>query len=259
VHWTLGFCGIFKHFSGFEFSLLPNRIRARPSASNASRSATLADLEESEEVPVRGLLASLLLLLALASCMGHTVPVTATLGETALAHTPTPTPAPYWELLPMTSQPEGGWKIYQSDDLDFTFQYPAMYDKDRCRRIWSEDKYWRDPPQTVFGLGPINIIVIETWSGNLAAEASFVASMSESQVLSAVESFSIDGVPAFRLIYRPREGLYVDYVKTAFVAFAGKLYQFSYAHLTHVTDCDALPFSEETVYDHLLSTVEFKH
>jgi len=32
-----GFCGIFEHFSGFEFFLLPNRIHARPSASNANR------------------------------------------------------------------------------------------------------------------------------------------------------------------------------------------------------------------------------
>jgi hypothetical protein len=34
-----GFCAIYKHFSDFEFSLLPNRIHARPSASNANRSA----------------------------------------------------------------------------------------------------------------------------------------------------------------------------------------------------------------------------
>jgi hypothetical protein len=27
-----GFCDIFKHFSGFEFFLLPNRIHARPNA-----------------------------------------------------------------------------------------------------------------------------------------------------------------------------------------------------------------------------------
>jgi hypothetical protein len=32
-----GFCAIYKQFSGFKFFLLPNRIHARPSASNASR------------------------------------------------------------------------------------------------------------------------------------------------------------------------------------------------------------------------------
>jgi len=33
----LGFCGIFKHFSGFEFFLLPSRVHARPAAANAIR------------------------------------------------------------------------------------------------------------------------------------------------------------------------------------------------------------------------------
>jgi len=32
-----GFCAVYKHFSGFEFFLLPNRVHARPSASNANR------------------------------------------------------------------------------------------------------------------------------------------------------------------------------------------------------------------------------
>ncbi len=32
-----GFCAIFEQFSGFEFFLLPNRVHARPSASNANR------------------------------------------------------------------------------------------------------------------------------------------------------------------------------------------------------------------------------
>ena len=33
----MGFCGIFKHFSGFGLCLLPNRIHARPHAGNANR------------------------------------------------------------------------------------------------------------------------------------------------------------------------------------------------------------------------------
>jgi hypothetical protein len=32
-----GFCGILKHFPGFEFFLLPNIVHARPSARNANR------------------------------------------------------------------------------------------------------------------------------------------------------------------------------------------------------------------------------
>jgi len=33
----LGVCGFEKHFSGFEFFLLSNRISARPKSANASR------------------------------------------------------------------------------------------------------------------------------------------------------------------------------------------------------------------------------
>jgi hypothetical protein len=38
----VGFCGIFKHFSRFEFFLLSNRIHARPHAGNANRWQELA-------------------------------------------------------------------------------------------------------------------------------------------------------------------------------------------------------------------------
>ncbi len=38
MHWTCeDSVAIFKHFSGFMFFLLPNLVRARPSASNANR------------------------------------------------------------------------------------------------------------------------------------------------------------------------------------------------------------------------------
>ncbi len=35
----VGFVAIFKHFSGFEFFLLPSIVHARPPASNANRCA----------------------------------------------------------------------------------------------------------------------------------------------------------------------------------------------------------------------------
>jgi hypothetical protein len=228
---------------------------------------------------VRTLLAPLLLLLALASCKGPARPITVTPGETVLtstptptlAHTPTPaltstpTPAPYWDLLPLTSEPEGGWKIYQNDELDFTFQYPAAHDEGVCGKVWVEDKYWRDPPGIAVGLSSINMYVFNTWSGDLADQLSMVTSRPDVQLLSAVEPFSIDGLPARRFIYRGRGGLDIeampptDYIKRAFVAFEGTLYEFAYLHFAHVRDCDAPPLSEEAVYEHLLTTVEFKH
>jgi hypothetical protein len=228
---------------------------------------------------VRALLVSLLLLLALTSCKGLAGPIAVTPGETALTSTPTPTltstptlaststptPAPYWDLLPLTSQPEGGWKTYQNDELDFTFQYPAVHDEGLCGRVWLEDKFWRDPPGTAVGLSSINMYVVETWSGELADQVSRVTSAPEVQLLTAVEPFSIDGLPALRFIFRIRGGPdtvdmpTTDYIKRAYVALAGTLYQFSYLHLADVYDCDAPPLSEEAVYEHLLTTVEFKH
>jgi hypothetical protein len=228
---------------------------------------------------VRSLLAALLLLLALASCKGPSGSIAVTSGETNLAPVPTPTlaytptpaltatptPAPYWDLLPLTSEPEGGWKIYQNDELDFTFQYPAAHDEGVCGKVWVEDKYWRDPPGIAVGLSSINMYVFDTWSGELVDHVSLFTSRPEVQLLTAVEAFSIAGLPALRFIFRVRGGPNMgvmpptDYIKRAFVAFEGTLYEFAYLHFAHVRDCDAPPLSEEAVYEHLLTTVEFKH
>jgi hypothetical protein len=84
--------------------------------------------------------------------------------------------------------------------------------------------------------------------------------MPEIQVLTALEPFSVDGAPALRAIVRERQQTNpnIDYTKQVFVAFAGRLYQFTYSHVIHTsTECDIPPLSEEAVYDHLLSTVEF--
>jgi len=45
----VGFCGIFEHFSGFEFFLLPNRVHARPHAGNANRWADTCKAKGKEQ------------------------------------------------------------------------------------------------------------------------------------------------------------------------------------------------------------------
>jgi len=47
-----GFCVIYKHFSGFEFFLLPSRVHAHPSASNANRWAASASPEKDDREEV---------------------------------------------------------------------------------------------------------------------------------------------------------------------------------------------------------------
>ena len=204
-------------------------------------------------VKVLGMLQLLLLLLT--SCQSR--PSTFVVKPTEVILTLTPTPAPYWDLLPLTAQLEGGWRIYRNDDLNFSFQYPTVHDTNTCGRIWIEDKFWRNPPHIAIGLASINIHIFETWAGDLSSQVSEFTSLSETQMLTTVEPFSISGTPALRLIIRTWEQPDTDYIKRAFVAFEGRLYEFSYLHLAHVIACNAPPLSEEEVYEYLISTVEF--
>ena len=48
----VGFVAIFEHFSGVEFFLLPSRVHARPSASNANRWA--AQVESKKIMVAKG-------------------------------------------------------------------------------------------------------------------------------------------------------------------------------------------------------------
>jgi len=41
-----GVCAIYEHFPGFEFFLLPSRVHAHPSASNANRWAAVMEEKE---------------------------------------------------------------------------------------------------------------------------------------------------------------------------------------------------------------------
>ena len=180
------------------------------------RWAALDDLRETEESIVKAMGALLLLLPALASCKSPPGTVAATPVETDL--TPTPTPAPYWNLLPLTSQPEGGWKTYQSDELNFAIQYPAVYDEGDCGTIWFAEKVVQNEAYTLVGLGgTIRVRVFKTWAGDLAERASAIKSVPDLQALTAVEQFSVDGVPAFRLIYRVPAAADIDSVDPNFI------------------------------------------
>jgi hypothetical protein len=212
--------------------------------------------KEKGESIVKALGALLPLLLALAACSGPRGAATATPWVETSFTVPAPTPAPYWDLLPLDSQPEGGWKTQRMDELNFAFQYPAVYDEVDCGRIFvvEKDEY------TLIGFegGTIRIRMFESWTGDLAEYASEIVSESDVQLLTAVEQFSTDGLPAFRLIYRIPGSSDPDYVKIAFAAFEGRLYLFQYNHM-HSIICDAPPLSEEAVYEYILSTVEFSH
>ena len=191
-------------------------------------------------------------MLALVSCTGPPDTATATPRmETGVA---TPTPAPYWDLLPLDSQPEGGWKTDRIEELNLILQYPAAYDEGDCGSFFvSEKAEWM---LVGFEGGTIRIRRFKSWAGDLAEYVSQGTTGSDVQLLTAVEQFSLDGVPAFRHIYRIPGVATPDYVRVAFAAFGGKLYMFQYNHMD-LSTCDAPPLSEEAVYEHMLSTLEF--
>jgi hypothetical protein len=200
----------------------------------------------------------LVVLLLLASCANPTGTVATSPGIDTDRAAATPTPAAYWDLLPLTSQPEGGWKTYRSEELGLAFQYPAVYDELDCGQILRFEKDYEDAACSVVGFGSIRIHVWEAWEGNVGEHAASIQTKPEVQLLTAVEPFSIDGVPAFRVVHTQPRQADLEYVKSAFAAFGGKLHEFSYGRMLLSTmQCDAPPLSQEAVYEHLLSTFEF--
>lgn len=201
------------------------------------------------------LLAVVVLLVTCGSPTG-TVPTSQGIATGSVA--PTPTRADYWDLMPLTSQPEGGWKTYRNEELGLAFQYPAVYDQLECGQSVLFPKAYEGVAFTAIGLGAIRIRVYKAWVGDVAERAAAIQAATEAQLLTAVEPFSIDGVPAFRLVYSVPSEADLQYVKYAVAAFGGRLYEFSY-HRTPVAylQCDAPPLSQEAVYEHLLSAFEF--
>jgi hypothetical protein len=215
------------------------------------------DSEETRASIVKALVALLPALIALNSCTTSPDTVVSTPWLEPDFSTPTPTYAPYWDLFPVDSQPEGGWQRYQMQDLNFAFRYPSLYDESDCGRIFVAEKVVGDYAYTLIGFGgSIRIRIYEAWGNDLAEYVSQGEAGPDIQLLTGVEQFSIDGIPARRHIYRIPGEADLEYIKMAVAAFDDRLYMFQYNHPPLVI-CDAPPLSEEAVYDYLLSTFEF--
>jgi hypothetical protein len=216
-------------------------------------------------------------LVLLVSCAGPTDPAVPSLESETDRATPTPPRTPYWDLQPLTAQPEGGWKTYRNEELGLAFEYPAVYDELDCGHLYLFEKVYKDTtlsscplpavsggPQgaecryTVVGSRAIQVRVWDRWAGDLTERVAAIQGGPEIQELTAMEPFSIDGVPAFRRVYTAPQQADLVYVKDAFAVFDGRLYDFSYHRmLLSNMQCDAPPLSQEEVYEHLLATFEF--
>jgi hypothetical protein len=177
----------------------------------------------------------------------------------AVSRTLSPTSLPYWDLLPLWSDPDGGWTSYRMEDSGISFQYPSAYQEGDCGTIFTEDKVTADYRCRLIGFegSSIRIHVFEVWGSELDETAREGQPPAIGKLVTSVERFSLGGIPAVRYVSMNPDSKTLGYSKVALAIYRDKLYAFSYLSLPELRSCDAPPLSEEQVYEYLLSTLEF--
>lgn len=172
---------------------------------------------------------------------------------------PTPKRMPYWDLQPLDIEPPGGWATFQTNEMDLAFQYPSLYDEIDCGKIFEEDKVVGENEYRLIGFvgGTIRLRIFHTWDRQLDELAFEGKASSDLKLLTNVEQFSLGGTPARRHIYLIPDSLAIEYTKIVTAVFEERLYLFQYNNYVDRSRCDAPPLSEEAVFEHVLSTVEF--
>jgi len=178
---------------------------------------------------------------------------------------PSPTTLPYWDLLPLDWDPDGGWTTLRVEEFDIAIQIPSVYQTGNCGALFIEDKK-RSGDETAdayearligFEGGTIRIHIYTVWPEDLDNFVREGQALPHSPFITPVEHFSIDGIPAVRYISTNPDQEMLLYVKVAFVYYLDRLYSFSFASVPYLPSCDAYPLSEEQVFEYLVSTVEF--
>ena len=197
-------------------------------------------------------------LLVLVSCSPARFEPEGTATE-AVSISPTPTSRPYWDLLPLPSDPAGGWTAIRMEDSGISFQYPSVYQEGNCGTIFTEDKMGADYQSRLIGFegSSIRIHVFDEWGSELDQIAGGDQPPSEGELVTSVEPFSLGGMPAVRYISMIPNNVALEYTKVALAYHGDRLYMFSFGNVTYLPSCDAPPLSEEQVYEHLLSTLDF--
>ena len=143
--------------------------------------------------------------------------------------------------------------------MDLAYQYPSLYDEIDCGKIFVEDKVVGENEYGLIGFvgGTIRIRIFSNWDRRLDELAFEGKVSSDLRLLTSVEQFSLGRVPANRHIYLIPDSLAMEYTKIVTAVFKDNLYLFQYDNFVDRSRCDAPPLSEEAVFEHLLSTVEF--
>jgi hypothetical protein len=177
----------------------------------------------------------------------------------AVSRTPSPISLPYWDLLPLWSDPVGGWISYRMEDSGISLQYPSVYQEGNCGTIFIEDKVTDNYQCRLIGFlgSSIRIHVYEVWESGWDKTAREGQPPPYAKLVTSVERFSLGGIPAVRYVSWNPDSKTLAYSKVALAIYRDKLYEFSYLNLPELPSCDAPPLSEEQVYEYLLSTLEF--
>lgn len=151
------------------------------------------------------------------------------------------------------------------EEFDIVIQIPSVYQTGSCGAIFSADKV-RSKDQVADGYkahligfegGTIRIHIYTEWGEDLDKLVKEGEVPSHSPLVTPVERFSLGGIPAVRYISTNPDQKMLLYSKGAWAYYHDRLYSFSYLSVPYLPSCDALPLSEEQVFEYLLSTVEF--
>lgn len=178
---------------------------------------------------------------------------------------PSPTTMPYWDLLPLDWDPDGGWTPLRMDEFDLAIQIPSAYQNGTCGALFTEDKEISEDEITDayearligFEGSTIRIHIYSVWPEELDNFVREGQAPPHSPFITPVEQFSIGGMPAVRYIATNPDQEMLLYSKVAFVYYRDRLYSFSFLSAPYLPACDAYPLSEEQVFEYLVSTVEF--
>jgi hypothetical protein len=172
---------------------------------------------------------------------------------------PSPTTLPYWDLLPLDFDPEGGWKTLRLEESDISIQIPSVYQTGDCGKLFIENKDVANYKARLIGFegGTIRIHIYSEWEEDLDKLVKEGKAPRRSSLITPVERFSLGGIPAVRYVSTNPDQNMMLYSKGAWTYYLDKLYSFSYISAPYLPSCDALPLSEEQVFEYLLSTVEF--
>jgi hypothetical protein len=173
--------------------------------------------------------------------------------------TPSLAAFPYWDLLPLDWEPDGGWKTLQLEEYGIAFQIPAAYQAGSCGKLFTEEKEVANYKARLIGFegGTIRIHIYSEWEEDWEKLVIEGEAPPDIHLVAPVERVTLAGIPAVRYITTNPDSKMLLYSKVVWAFYHDRLYSFSFLSLPDHPSCDALPLAEEQVFEYLVSTVEF--